>query len=44
MFKTYNDPELSFTDLTILEICKELNIQYLASNDSDFEGKLAVLG
>ncbi len=44
MFKKYNDPELSFTDLTILEVCKELNIQYLASYDSDFEGKLAVLG
>ncbi len=43
MFKKYNDPELSFTDLTILEVCKELNIQYLASYDSDFEGKLAVL-
>ncbi|MHA2247092.1 MAG: type II toxin-antitoxin system VapC family toxin [Candidatus Hodarchaeales archaeon] len=44
MFKKYNDPELSFTDLTILEVCKELNIKYLASYDSDFEGKLAVLG
>ena len=44
MFKKYNDPELSFTDLTILEVCKELNIQYLASYDSDFEGKLTVLG
>ena len=44
MFKKYNDPELSFTDLTILEVCKHLNIQYLASYDSDFEGKLAVLG
>jgi len=43
MFKKYNDPELSFTDLTILEICKELNIQYLASYDSDFVGKLTVL-
>lgn len=44
MFIKYNDPELSFTDLTILEVCKELNIQYLASYDSDFEGKLTVLG
>lgn len=43
IFKKYNDPELSFTDLTILEICKELNIEYLASYDSDFEGKLAVI-
>ena len=41
--KKYNDPELSFTDLTILEICKELNIEYLASYNSDFEGKLAVI-
>jgi predicted nucleic acid-binding protein len=42
-FKKYNDPELSFTDLTILEICRELNIQYLASYDSDFEGKLTII-
>jgi predicted nucleic acid-binding protein len=43
VFKKFYDPELSFTDLTILEICRELNIQYLASYDSDFEGKLAVI-
>ena len=44
MFKTYNDPALSFTDLTTIEICKELNILYFASYDSDFKGKLAILG
>lgn len=42
-FEQYNDPELSFTDLTILEICKELKIQYLASFDSDFKGKITMI-
>jgi predicted nucleic acid-binding protein len=42
-FEQYNDPKLSFTDLTILEVCKNLKIQYLASYDSDFKGKIALI-
>lgn len=43
IFEQYSDPELSFTDLSILKICKEYNIQYLASYDSDFKGKITLI-
>ena len=43
IFEKYNDPELSFTDLSILEVCKNLKIQYLASYDNDFKGKITLI-
>ncbi|MHA1169564.1 MAG: type II toxin-antitoxin system VapC family toxin [Candidatus Hodarchaeales archaeon] len=43
VFERYNNPELSFTDLTIIEICKKFQIEYLASYDRDFKGKIILL-
>ncbi len=40
LYNKFMDQELSFTDLTILAICTKMNIEYLASFDDDFDGKI----
>ena len=40
LYKKFMNSELSFTDLTILAICTKMNIEYLASFDKDFDGKI----
>lgn len=41
LYEKYQDPKLSFTDLSILAMTEKLGIEYLASFDGDFEGKIA---
>ena len=42
-YEKYHDPEISFTDLSILKICNEFKIRYLASYDGDFKGKITLI-
>ena len=39
----YQDSQLSFTDLTTLAACHKHGIDYLASYDTDFDGKITRL-
>ncbi|MFQ5981244.1 MAG: type II toxin-antitoxin system VapC family toxin [Candidatus Heimdallarchaeota archaeon] len=40
LYEKFQAPELSFTDLSILAMASKLGIEYLASFDGDFDGKM----
>ncbi len=40
LYERYQDPDLSFTDLSIIALTSKLSIEYLASFDGDFDGKI----